>query len=169
VSDDPVGDSSSQFTQNVVAVSGFAYGTIGADIHIFGDSGIPVYVLENYQRPEPPEARWLRELPSRMLNARHAVVEFTGRESELAQLRQWRDGDPRLCARWLFGPGGQGKTRLAARFAAESAAAGWKVINATYGPGAVLPAPGSQDMRLEGGRRECQKYCAGGCSGCNFP
>jgi hypothetical protein len=51
---------------------------------------------------------------------------------------------------WLHGPGGQGKTRLATQFAAESAAAGWKVIAAFHGPDADRPEPGSQDLRSEG-------------------
>ncbi|MFE7524923.1 ATP-binding protein [Kitasatospora sp. NPDC057542] len=88
--------------------------------------------------------------PSRMLNARHGVVEFTGREADSAALDQWRDSRPRLAARWLYGPGGQGKTRLAARFAARSTERGWAVVTATHGPGGVLPPPGSQDLRLHG-------------------
>jgi hypothetical protein len=51
---------------------------------------------------------------------------------------------------WLHGPGDQGKTRLATQFAAESAAAGWKVIAAFHGPDADRPEPGSQDLRSEG-------------------
>ncbi|MEU0955402.1 tetratricopeptide repeat protein [Streptomyces niveus] len=135
--------------QTVRADGGFAYGVIGADIHVFGD-GIPLYVLENWRPPPHSDPQWLRELPSRMLNARHAVVDFTGRETELTDLRHWRDNGPRLSARWLHGPGGQGKTRLADQFAAESLAAGWKVIIANHGPGTVLPPPGSQDLRLDG-------------------
>ncbi|MFK0258278.1 hypothetical protein [Streptomyces sp. NPDC090445] len=59
-----------------------------------------------------------------MLNARVAVVEFTGRQDELADLHRWCRDRPRLAARWLHGPGGQGKSRLAARFAAEAVDAG---------------------------------------------
>lgn len=137
------------FTQNVTAVNGFAYGAVGADIHVFG-SGLPLYLLTNWQPPVEAEQAWLREMPSRMLNARRAVVPFTGRDDELALLRQWREGGPRLAVRWLHGPGGQGKTRLAAELAADSAAVGWKVIAATHGPDADRPEPGSQDMRVVG-------------------
>ena len=133
--------------QNVTATAGFAYGVIGADIHVLGD-GTPLYVLENYRGPPQADPDWLRELPSRMLNARYAVVSFTGRENELAQLRGWRLAGPRLAARWLYATGGQGKTRLAAQFAHESAMAQWKIVTATHGPGTMLPPPGSQDMRL---------------------
>jgi hypothetical protein len=31
--------------QKVTAVDGFAYGVVGADIHVFGD-GVPLYLLE---------------------------------------------------------------------------------------------------------------------------
>ncbi|MFE5191923.1 tetratricopeptide repeat protein [Streptomyces sp. NPDC056628] len=133
--------------QSVCVENGFAYGCVGADIHVFGD-GLPVYVLENW-RPAPDTDRaWLTELPSRMLNARYQTVDFTGRAQELASLHRWRDNGPRLSVRWLHGAGGQGKTRLAAQFAQITATGGWKVVVATHGPGSVLPPPGSQDLRL---------------------
>lgn len=135
--------------QEVRVESGFGYGVIGADLHVFADRG-PVYVLTEFQPPAEPDPAWLVEMPSRMLNARHEVVDFTGRQDELDRLREWRDAGPRLAARWLHAPGGQGKTRLAARFARDSIAAGWKVVTATHGPGTVLPPPGSQDLRTEG-------------------
>jgi tetratricopeptide (TPR) repeat protein len=127
---------------------GFGYGVIGADLHVFADRG-PVYLLRQC-RPEPkPDTAWLLSQPSRMLNARYAIVAFTGRQQEHDELVSWRDAPrPRLSARWLHGPGGQGKTRLASAFAQQSAAANWKVITATHGPGSVLPPPGSQDLRL---------------------
>ncbi|MCG8971459.1 tetratricopeptide repeat protein [Streptomyces sp. CL12-4] len=135
--------------QNVTAVGGFAYGVVGASVHVFGD-GLPLYVLEEWRPAPNTDPEFLRELPSRMLNARFAVVEFTGRQDELADLHRWCCDGPRLSARWLHGPGGQGKSRLAARFAVEAVDAGWKVITATHGPGSVLPPPGSQDLRADG-------------------
>lgn len=137
-----------EFTQNVVAVDGFAYGVIGADIHVFGDSGVPLYLLADWQPPGTVDAEWLREMPSRMLNAHFAVVEFTGRDQELAELRQWRDRGPRLGVRWLYGPGGQGKTRLATQTALEALRDGWKVVTAIHGPGAILERKASQDLRI---------------------
>jgi len=65
--------------------------------------------------------------PSQLLVTEHEIVEFTGRVAELAELAAWRDGEARLSALWLHGPGGQGKTRLGRRFAAGSAKAGWRV------------------------------------------
>lgn len=135
--------------QRVTASSGFAYGAVGADVHVFGD-GTPVYLLLNWRPASDPDPDWLRELPSRMLSARNAVVAFTGRTAELAELHQWRQQRTRLAARWLHGPGGAGKSRLAAQFASESAAAGWKVVTPVHGPGTVHPPPGSQDLRLTG-------------------
>ncbi|MFE5097419.1 hypothetical protein ACFRCI_45885 [Streptomyces sp. NPDC056638] len=132
--------------QTVRAEGGFAYGAIGADIHVFGD-GMPLYLLENWSQAPPTDPDFLGQLPSRMLNARFAVVDFTGRREELADLYQWREKGPRLAVRWLHAPGGAGKTRLAEHFAQESDAAGWKVVTATHGPGSVLPPPGSQDLR----------------------
>ncbi|WLQ67602.1 tetratricopeptide repeat protein [Streptomyces glycanivorans] len=122
---------------------------IGADIHVFGD-GMPLYLLENWRQARATDPEFLQELPSRMLNARFAVVDFTGRGEELADLYRWREDAPRLAVRWLHAPGGAGKTRLAGQFAQDSVAEGWKVVTATHGPGSVLPPPGSQDLRLDG-------------------
>lgn len=138
-----------RFVQNVTGANGFAYGAIGADIHVFGD-GSPVYLLHNWHPATPTDPGWLRELPSRMLNSRFEVVPFTGRETELAELKAWRDGGPRLAAHWIHAPGGQGKTRLAARFADETQDGGWRVVTAAHGPGSVHPPPGSQDLSLDG-------------------
>lgn len=135
--------------QVVTATAGFAYGVIGADIHVLGD-GTPLYLLLNWAGTSPADREWLRQLPSRMLNARFAVVTFSGREEELGELQRWRDGGPRLAIKWLYGQGGQGKSRLAAEFMGESSTAGWKVVVAARGPGAVLPPPGSQDMSTDG-------------------
>ncbi|MEO3930278.1 hypothetical protein ABGB07_41485 [Micromonosporaceae bacterium B7E4] len=135
--------------QQFTVHGGFAFGVIGADLHVFG-SGVPVYLLSNWRPPPAAEPGWLRELPSRMLNARFAVVDFVGRDDEVAQLHHWRQSQPHRAVRWLYAPGGSGKTRLADRFAAQARAAGWKVLVATHGPGTVVPPPGSQDLRLAG-------------------
>ncbi|WP_043473858.1 ATP-binding protein [Kitasatospora sp. MBT66] len=139
--------------QQVRAVAGFAYGAVGADIHVFGD-GTPVYLL--YARDTHGAAdslrrdsAWLRAQPSRMLDARSEIVEFTGREAELSRLRVWRDQPARTAVRWLHGPGGAGKSRLAARFAAECADSGWLVVDAVHGTDTHPPAEGSQDLRTD--------------------
>ncbi|MGB2568685.1 tetratricopeptide repeat protein [Micromonospora citrea] len=134
--------------QHVTATAGFAYGAVGADVHVHGD-GTPLYLLHE----EQPRPGWsdadLRQLPSRMLDAQAQVVPFTGRARELDALRRWRDDGPRLGVRLLHGAGGQGKSRLAARLAADSRAAGWRVVLAGLGVGAATPSPASQDLRLD--------------------
>jgi tetratricopeptide (TPR) repeat protein len=137
-------------SQIVRVESGFGYGVQGADLHVFADRG-PIYGLAEYLGLASADTRWLLAQPSRLLNVRFQVVDFTGREQELAELACWRDArTTRLSARWLHGSGGQGKSRLAARLAELSATAGWKVVTVTHGPGSVLPPPGSQDMRTGG-------------------
>ncbi|MET8481864.1 tetratricopeptide repeat protein [Streptomyces clavifer] len=136
-------------SQSVRVENGHGYGVIGADLHVFQDRG-PVYLLSEHRSPEEPAASWLSAQPSRLLNSRFAVVDFTERDRELDDLARWRDdnGGARLTARLLHAPGGQGKTRLAAEFAGHSARSGWKVVTATHGLGTVLPpSPGEQDLR----------------------
>ena len=132
--------------QLVTVAEGFAYGTVGADIHVTKDQQ-PLYLLRNWQPVRRPDDRWLRAVPSRLLNAAFRVVDFTARGTELADLHRWLTDGGRLGLRWLHGPGGTGKSRLASRLAADVAADGWKVIIAVHGAGAVLPPPGSQDLR----------------------
>ena len=66
--------------------------------------------------------------PSRLLAAERQVVPFTGRDHELAALASWRDDlVPGVSVMLVHGPGGQGKTRLAERFAGDCLRAGWTV------------------------------------------
>lgn len=137
--------------QEVLAAGGFAYGVIGADLNVFQDRG-PVYLLIEHGAPPEPDAAWLLAQPSRMLSAHFQIVDFTGRSEERARLAAWRDRPgPRLAAIWLHAAGGQGKTRLAAEFATQSEAAGWKVVTVVHGQSTIVPPPGSADMRLAGG------------------
>ncbi|MFD7284005.1 tetratricopeptide repeat protein [Streptomyces sp. NPDC059862] len=122
-----------------------AYAVTNGDMHLWPDRG-PVFLLQEHRCDPMPDTAWLLGQPSRMLNARHALVDFTGRDSERAALDAWRDApSPRLAARWLHAPGGQGKTRLAEEFARGSTEAGWKVIIAVHGPGSILQS-GRQDL-----------------------
>ncbi|OKK04583.1 hypothetical protein AMK26_14735 [Streptomyces sp. CB03234] len=52
--------------------------------------------------------------PAALLDAHRAVVPFRGRTRELEELRAWCEA-PGLGTRLVYGPGGQGKTRLARR------------------------------------------------------
>ncbi len=54
-----------------------------------------------------------------------------------------------LSALYIHGPGGQGKSRLAAEIADLSAAAGWKAVHAIHVAGKVLPPPGAQDLSTD--------------------
>jgi tetratricopeptide (TPR) repeat protein len=136
--------------QEVRAENGYAYGAIGADIHVFGN-GTPVYLLFAHRGPAGDlDDGWLRAQPSRMLDARAEVVDFIGRDTELGDLIAWREQSDGMAVRWLHGAGGQGKTRLAARLAADSEAAGWKVVTAVLGTDTAPPAESSQDLRLDG-------------------
>ncbi|GAA4635710.1 hypothetical protein GCM10023196_082260 [Actinoallomurus vinaceus] len=94
----------------------------------------PAYRLEPL-RTEPhalgPDEARLR--PSGLLAARRRVVDFTGRTAQLRRLTGWRDGPERAAVRLVSGAAGQGKTRLADRFAHASAEAGWQVRAARGG------------------------------------
>ncbi|MFC4532696.1 tetratricopeptide repeat protein [Sphaerisporangium dianthi] len=133
--------------QHVHAVAGNAYGAIGADIHIFGN-GTPVYLLFRYSPSRGYEPGAPAAQPSRLLDARAEVVTFSGRQDDVAALVAWREAAPRTAVRWLHGPGGQGKTRLARHFAALSDARGWLVVDAVQGTDAYPPTAGGQDLRL---------------------
>ncbi|MGW5284446.1 tetratricopeptide repeat protein [Streptomyces collinus] len=130
----------------------------GPTAFLTGDHGIqhiqfvyqwkPAYRIEDFPvTPRPVSTRVLAEQPSRLLRAVHQVVPFTGRRDDLDGLAGWRD-DPssQLAVRLVHGPGGQGKTRLAARFADLSREAGWTVWQAAVNetgadPIATSPTP----------------------------
>ncbi|MGE4554024.1 MAG: AAA family ATPase, partial [Desulfovibrionaceae bacterium] len=64
---------------------------------------------------------------------------FAGRQEELARLHQWAEseGGPSMC--FVCGPGGVGKTRLAAQFGQELRARGWAA--------GVVSLSGGEDRR----------------------
>ena len=66
--------------------------------------------------------------PSVLLRPERAVVEFTGRESELALLRGWCGSGEVRSVQIVAGAGGVGKTRLALRVAEEWQAAGREAV-----------------------------------------
>lgn len=108
------------------------------------------HVVEAFPATSRPDGAWLMAQPSRLLDARSQVVPFTGRETELRQLGEWRDSSYEgLSVLLLHAPGGQGKTRLAAEFAERSRSHGlpaeqrWTVLQAGFrgGPaGNGIPA-----------------------------
>ncbi|MEU0382710.1 tetratricopeptide repeat protein, partial [Streptomyces cyaneofuscatus] len=107
-------------------------------------AGPVAFLIKRFPLPTTQAVRAWREQPSQLLSAQHQVVPFTGRESELARLEDWRDGDgPVAAVTLLHAPGGQGKTRLAAHLA-EITGTGWKVWQAVRGstsaPDGAAPA-----------------------------
>ncbi|QPP07332.1 ATP-binding protein [Streptomyces bathyalis] len=116
----------STVADSVVQISG-----TGRDVHVrFGARNYRV----NNQLPTPARltVQQARAQPARLLHARHQLVSFTGRASELRTLSNWRDGDAGISVLLLHGAGGQGKTRLAVRFAEQSRARGWQVLQARH-------------------------------------
>ncbi|MFI6922345.1 tetratricopeptide repeat protein [Nonomuraea spiralis] len=111
----------------------------------------PAYRLEDFPAaPRPVQAARVRRQPSLLLRAGYRAVPFSGREDDLRRLSAWRDGDegPGLGVRLLHGPGGQGKTRLAARFAELSRAAGWQVWQATANAPGTAEAQATADAQV---------------------
>jgi hypothetical protein len=115
-----------EFAQILAAAGG---GQVNAVLdggqHNFIYRNSPPYRVAPFTVPGAPAAG-LARVPSRLLMARHQVVPFLARP-ELEQLAEWRDSAPGLLVRLVHAAGGQGKTRLAAEFAARSVRAGWTV------------------------------------------
>ncbi|WP_030719219.1 tetratricopeptide repeat protein [Streptomyces sp. NRRL F-2580] len=102
------------------------YAVLHGDIHV--RNGRPVYQVAPFdltRRSVPVEAA-LRQ-PSRLLAAENRIVPFHGRGGELDALGRWGEGDTARSVALVHAGGGQGKTRLAARLAADSAKRGWTV------------------------------------------
>ncbi|HEU0087213.1 MAG TPA: tetratricopeptide repeat protein, partial [Pseudonocardiaceae bacterium] len=117
------------------------YNVRDGDLHVH--HGDPSYRVDKFRPHRPGVPLAVRRQPSRLLAARHQVVDFTGRERELAELAVWRDDpDLGLACRLVHGPGGQGKTRLAARFAQQSAELDWTVAYAVHRSYDAAPTAG---------------------------
>jgi hypothetical protein len=134
------------------------YAVQHGDQYVYVYGGEPPYWVSPFPlAPLPPSPGRVARAPSRLLAARHQVVAFTGRQGELGRLTVWRDDPGGVSVRLVHGPGGQGKTRLAARFAHDGAAAGWTVAAAAHGsdPCAQVAA------RCAGGRAQLRVTRAG--------
>lgn len=112
----------------------------------------PAYTVEAFgQRRELPDAA--DRALSRLLVAAHQVVPFTGRDQVRERLAAWLDDAAPVSVRLIHGPGGQGKTRLAARVAGDARTAGWAVAAATHtlglpGPAAHADVTGGEGLLL---------------------
>jgi tetratricopeptide (TPR) repeat protein len=132
---------------NAAAGEGQVFAVQGGDQYNYIYRGTPPYRVEPFlpgDRVPPPAG--LARVPSRLLMARHRVVPFFARP-ETAVLQSWRDDPaPGVTVRLLHAEGGQGKTRLAVEFAAESARAGWTVAMARHR--SEVAAAGGRDQSL---------------------
>lgn len=88
--------------------------------------------------------------PAALLRPDLGIVNFTGRRTELDELRAWCDCDSARSVKLLVGAGGVGKTRLALRIAAEWAAAGgvWRLVAAGKEGNALGAARGVTSGRV---------------------
>ncbi len=108
------------------------YAVLHGDMHI--RNGVPLYRFEKFNPQSLAiDVDRARNQPSRLLRAESRVVDFSGRDSELRQLKQWRDGaDVGLSALLLSGPAGQGKSRLSDHFASLSIKENWTAWTAHH-------------------------------------
>jgi hypothetical protein len=133
---------------SVATGEGVVYAVQDGDQYVYIYQQEPPYRVERFDpTPNPPSDALVAKAPSWLLSARHRVISFRGREPELAALTGWRDRPVAgVSVRLLHGPGGQGKTRLAAEFAEQSAAAGWSVAVARHR--SEVAAAGGDDAHL---------------------
>ncbi|MFI8392895.1 tetratricopeptide repeat protein [Streptomyces sp. NPDC085540] len=116
----------------------------GGEQHVHFTSGSqPPYRIAEFPPAPTVVPGWAAAAqPSRLLWAWYGVVPFSGREGDLDALTRWRDAPAApFAVRLLHGPGGQGKTRLAAHFAELSRAAGWTVWQGVSDPAEDGPSP----------------------------
>jgi tetratricopeptide (TPR) repeat protein len=127
----PAPGSGPSLTSSYVGGHNVQIGSADGDVNILLNHD--AYRIEAFEAVGRSVPDAVRRQPSRLLAARYRVVPFTGRERDLAELADWRDdGQPGVVVRLLYGPGGQGKTRLAARFAELSTQAGWTVVQVVH-------------------------------------
>ncbi|MGW5351440.1 hypothetical protein ACWERV_13120 [Streptomyces sp. NPDC004031] len=79
----------------------------------------PVEFVNLLLRADPPRS------PAGLLRAESGAVRFAGRQRLRRDLWDWCSTDAGFALRLLVGPGGQGKTRLGLRVAAEARDRGW--------------------------------------------
>src|SRR4051794_8098625 len=97
---------------------------IEGDVNVQVDeTGLPRFIP--LAKPQTITAEEARARPSILLRPQREVVDLVGRQRELLALAAWRQqGDP-VSLMLVFGPLGQGKTRLAVHFQRVSAGLGW--------------------------------------------
>ena len=90
----------------------------------------PAYRVEEFPAAQSTlPVQQARAQPSRLLLVRYELVPFAGRLGIIGELAGWLAAQEDSSVRLVFGPGGQGKSRLAAQFVRHHAAA-WAVWQA---------------------------------------
>lgn len=140
----------------------------GAELHDLGlhrlrDLSPPLRVFVLAAAGEEPDLRAPRSLDATPNNLPSRASTFVGREADLAELHQ-RLASARLLT--LTGPGGSGKTRLAAQLAAEQAdrwpdGVWWVELGAVTDPARVAAAVGEAVGVLDGGAASLRAQLAG--------
>ncbi|MFE7542941.1 tetratricopeptide repeat protein [Streptomyces platensis] len=114
---------------SVVQVQG-----VSGDVSVHAPSGQrPLYRVDDLPEDRPTiSKKRARSQPARLLQARYALIDFAGRQTELHDLAAWRDTNDPVSVLLLHGPGGQGKTRLTMQFAQASQDLGWQALQARH-------------------------------------
>ncbi|MEW2131906.1 tetratricopeptide repeat protein [Streptomyces sp. NPDC005435] len=123
----PTGDVHQSHARLAVAVTGSVAGDVNVNFLADEAFWLEPFPLDD---PGPPDVR--RSGPSSLLSTAARAVPFVGRQDELARLRSWLEQEDDFSVLLLHGPGGQGKTRLAAQCAARAAAEEWAVAQAHH-------------------------------------
>ena len=89
-----------------------------------GEPADPTAALRSPYAPLPAE---IGSQPNLLLRARYSVVPFRGRDDHLAALETWATDERIGRLALITGPGGSGKTRLAAELAERRRIAGWTI------------------------------------------
>ena len=121
---------------------------IAGCVVVGGNSGIVYQIYNGGEPPEPPSLIWDPELPGagpfEIFNllrwSSRLSRELIGREGERQDLLDWAQGGARgVRVRLLTGPGGAGKTRLAAEMAESLRENGWHAGFASLEKASRLP------------------------------
>jgi tetratricopeptide (TPR) repeat protein len=105
-----------------------AKGDITNSLVIQGDVHGGLTIVQGQTAPEP-RLDWIvadKDTPDfALLRWNTRIAPLTGRDTEKAQLRAWAESAKAVAGRFITGPGGAGKTRLAAELAQELREKGW--------------------------------------------
>lgn len=119
-------------------------GDIAHSTVIQGDVHGNLTIVQGQSAPEP-RLRWkepnskTREI--NLLHWRAQIAPLTGRTNEMDELRAWAESEEFAAGRFITGPGGAGKTRLAAELAQELRGKGWTAGFIDLPHGGLPPTP----------------------------